>query len=255
MAKKRQVDDRDVLKFKLQALHDYISHHERKLDQFHIDLRKAVLARDPDDPGDFVNRVTGIVSDLYTADPPLSLIAADLADARAEVNDAYDASPEWAEIKGKVIESGLAEKPIEAGFDSVLAYSMMFVLGRLKALQTSGASAEDRYKFAKKLTAIMESARDVFDGALDPARHLRQQWIDAMNGRTSTRPGRRGRPKDETIARRNIKMREARDTGAYRTFKELGDAFDVSADVARKVVGWIRPKPETGFEQPQKSVK
>jgi len=255
MAKKRQVDDRDVLKFKLQALHEYISHHERKLDQFHIDLQKAALFRETRDPDDFIGRVTSILSDLYTADPPLSLIEADLTDARKEVNHAYNTSPEWAEIRGKVIESGLAERPIEARFDLVLAHTMMSVFGRLKALQTSGASTGDRNDLAGELIAIMEYARIVFDWALDPARHLRQRWIDAMKGPTSARPGSRGRPKDETVARRNPKIIEAWKTGNYRTYKELGDAFGVTAEVARKVVRSIRRKPKTGSEDTKKPVK
>ena len=261
MARKQPVEDRDVLKFKFQALQDYISHHERKLDQFQIDLGKAVVLRDRGDSGGSLDRVVESLLVLYSADPSTSLIDADLADARAEVDAAYDASPEWAEIKGHVIKSGLAEVPIEAGFDSMLTYEMTFVIDRLNKMGAGAMSAADGDELVDEVFELMRYACGVCDAALGPAQHLCRRWLDALNSRTPTpsrgsvRKARRGRPKDEGIALRNRKMQEAWLTGRYKTYTELGDAFRVAGDVARKAVRPILRKIGVDSDIPKKQVK
>ncbi len=68
--------------------------------------------------------------------------------------------------------------------------------------------------------------------------HLHIRQILDSDRRTPTRKKKkRGRPPDPVIARRDKKMLEAWQTGQYRTYAELADAFDVpSGDAARKAV-------------------
>jgi hypothetical protein len=247
MARKQPVEDRDVLTLKLGVLQDYLSYRERKLRQFQIDLQKSAVLQDARDVDGFVDRVLNTVLELYNADPPTSLIETDLADARAEVNAALMADGGWDEIKRQMVESGLAGAPTEAGFDAVLTHAAVSMIARLTELRTRAASAEGYGGLVRELLGAMESARNVFEAALDPARRLRQRWIDALNGRAaagSTRAGRRGRPKDKAVAVRNRKMYEAWKTQEYSTYATLGKEFGVTADVARKAVTSLHRKQE-----------
>ena len=48
--KKSSVESLEALKMRLDALQEYIAHHERKLDQLDADVRKfVILDSDPDD--------------------------------------------------------------------------------------------------------------------------------------------------------------------------------------------------------------
>src|SRR5258706_349097 len=49
MAEQQPAEDRDVLKRKLQVLHDYLTHYETKLNEFDTGLFKAELLRDIQD--------------------------------------------------------------------------------------------------------------------------------------------------------------------------------------------------------------
>jgi hypothetical protein len=241
---KKTVENRDVLRFKLGALNDHISHHERSLDQFRIDLDKTALFRALPGADDLVDRVMNIVSQLHKASPRKSVFEADLAVARAEVRAGKDALPEWAAVKAKAIRSGLAEVPIEEGFELVLSYAMTNVLERLNGLRASGALVEGGDGPAREWLATLKSFADLLDVALDPARHLRQRYLDALNGETGStglgvaRHKKGGRPKDEGKAWRYQKMCEAwaSNKKRYGTYAKLAEAFGCSKDTAGKEV-------------------
>lgn len=248
MAKKRPSEDRDVLKFKLQVLHDYISHHERKLAQFEIDLHNAVMLRDPEDTGGFARRVKEIVLDLYTAEPPKSLIEADLVNARAEVNTAVNASPEWAKFKQEAIKLGRAAKPKETGFDEILAYARVNVFRRWDKLQTSGLWETDSEAFVKVFLEITNGFQVLYSTTLEPAKHLRQKWIDMLGGQPMKTPfgdpgpNQRGRKIDPKVKQRNKKIAEAWETKEYSNYKQLATKFGVNVDTVRKAVQAFKQK-------------
>ena len=143
MAGKQPAEDRDVLKFKLDALQEYISFHERVVDQLQVDLQKAALPIPPRDLIGFVDRVQHAVDEAYQAGPSGSAFEQDLAEARARFNDAYLTAPEWAEAKSAMIEAGIDAGAIASGFYSTLSQILGCWIQRMDRVRARVRSTDD----------------------------------------------------------------------------------------------------------------
>lgn len=246
MARKPSAENRDVLKIKFDALQGYLSHHERKLDQLRIDVEKASILSGPGDGLGLLDRILTAVSELHLADPPASLIEADLAEARARVEAEYRTSPEWAEGKQRLIEAGFNRAAVEAGFGPMLGEVSGHCLRAIQDLREKTAPTGLSESLAVRLGELVRSATNPMALNLLPARQLRERWLDQLNGRAPGSGRKPGRPKNPETLRRDRQMFEAWETGKYRTWGDLGNAFGVSADVARKAVLRERDRRKRG---------
>jgi hypothetical protein len=242
MARKQPVEDRDVLKFKLGSLQEYISFRERVLDQLKVDLQKAALSIPRRDLIGFVDRVQHAVNEAYQAFPSGSAFEQDLTEARAQFDDDYLTAPEWAETKSTLIEAGFDAEKIESGFDSTLTHLLEFLNEWMKQLREWVRSTKDWGGLEAVLGEIVAAVDTLLQFALKPANQLRQHYLNLLDGQVSLmkqragRSKRRGRKKNPDVARRNEEMFTAWKTNNFNTFIELAKEFGCSPDVARKAI-------------------
>jgi hypothetical protein len=242
MARKQPAEDRDVLKFNLGVLHDHITHHERVLEQLHIDLTKAPLSILRRDCDGFVDRMLDAVDKLYQPAPSLSALEQDLAEARARFNDAFLTTPEWAEAKSALIEIGFDAGAIETGFDSTLKHILEYCNEWMKRLRKRVRSTEESGGLEADLGKLVALVGMVLDFALEPAKHLRQHYLDLLGGRVSStkqgagRSKRGGRKKDPDVVNRNKKILTAWRIKKFPPYAQLAKEFGCSAEVVRKVI-------------------
>jgi hypothetical protein len=248
MARKQPAEDKDVLKFKLDALQEYISFRERKLDQLQVDVEKAALPIPPHDLDGFFDRVLDAIREAPQAFPSGSAIEQDLAEARDRFNDTYLTAPVWSETKSALIEAGFDAEAIEKGFDSTLSHIVVFWCERMDRLRERVRSTEDRVGPEVLLGEMISAIGELFQSALEPAKHLRQYWLDLLGGRVSSaeqgagRSKRRGREKDPKVVERNQAIFEDWQTGIYLSYAELAPKHRCSAEVVRKAVAAKRPR-------------
>jgi hypothetical protein len=246
MARKQPAEDRDVLKFKLDVLHDHITHHERVLEQLQIDLTKAPLSILRRDADGYVDRVLDAVDKLYQPTPSLSALEQDLAEARAWFNGFYLTTPEWEETKSALIEIGFDAGAIESGFDSTLTHILETWNERMNRLRERVSSTEDWGGLEADLGKRVALIGMLLEFALAPAKHLRQHWLDLLSGRVSSakqkagRSKRGGRTKDPNVLKRNQAIFEAWQTGNFLTHAELAREFKCRPDVVRKAIKAMR---------------
>jgi hypothetical protein len=246
MARKQPAEDRDVLKFKLDVLHDHITHHERVLEQLETDLTKAPLSILRPDSDGFVDCVVDAVDKLYQPAPSLSALEQDLAEARAWFNGAYLTTPEWAEAKSALSEIGFDAGAIESGFDSTLTHILEVWNERMNRLRKRVRSTEHWGGLEADLGKTVALIGMLLEFALAPAKHLRQHWLDLLGGRVSSaklgaaRPKRRGPKKDPDVADRNKKMFTAWRRKKFPPYAQLAEEFGCSVEVVRKVITAMR---------------
>jgi hypothetical protein len=242
MARKQPTEDRDVLKFKLGALHDHITHHERVLEQLQIDLQKAPLSISPRDLDGFVDRVLDALDKLYQPAPSVSALEQDLAEARARFNGAYLTAPEWVERKSALIAAGFDAGAIASGFDSTLSQILGYWIEILNRLRTRVRLTEDWDGLEAVLGEMVAAVGMLLQFALEPAKDLRQHWLNLLGGRVSSaeqragRSKRRGRKKDPDVADRNKKMFMSWLTKKFPPYAQLAKEFGCSVEVVRKVI-------------------
>jgi hypothetical protein len=238
--RKNPEESREALMFRLDALEKYISHHEQKLDQFEIALRRIEIlqiGQIPCETSDLLNYLIKELANLWSADPRKTHFENELAEARASINAEHDNSDEYAEVKSKLIEAGFRYGSEGPTLDFVLtsvAGDIIKELGSIGNQITTGGQTES---LQDRLRALMDRARQLFDCALEPARFLRQQWIDRLNGLPENRPRKkRGRPKDPSVAARDRRIFEVWSMRNNLKYAELTKEFGCSEDTIRKAV-------------------
>jgi hypothetical protein len=246
MTRKQPAEDRDVLKFKLDAVQEYISFRERVLDQLQVDLQKAALSIPPRDLIGFVDRVQHAVDEAYQVLPSGSAFEQDLAEARARFNDAYVTASECAETKSALISAGFDAGAIASGFDSTLSHILGYWVERMGRLREWVRSTEDWVGLEAELGEMIRAVGMLLKCALEPAIHLREHWLNLLDGRVSSaeqqagRSKKRGAKKDPHVAARNKKIITAWRTGEFPPYAQLGKEFGCSAEVVRKVIADMR---------------
>jgi hypothetical protein len=112
----------------------------------------------------------------------------------------------------------------------------------MKRLRKRVRSTEDSGGLEADLGKIVALVGMVLDFALEPAKHLRQHWLDLLGGRVSSaeqgarRSKRRGRKKDPDVTDRNKKIFTAWRTKRFPPHAQLAKEFGCSVEVVRKAI-------------------
>jgi hypothetical protein len=232
---------RGTLQFRLDVLQSYIQEVERTIDQLRIDMEKADLLHNPGDFGDFAVRTHAAVEKCCTALPRKDLIERDLLESRAELNQSYSKLPMWEDVKRDALALGVPLGDETAGFDGLLTNASVSVIRRLRDLASRADSGDGSTDHIEELARIMKGFWMVFDEALEPARHLRNQWLKELDDggdttRRKTTRQKRGRPKDPEVTERDHQIWTRWQTNQYKNYQDLAKEFKCSKDTVRKAI-------------------
>jgi hypothetical protein len=242
MTRKRKVVHHESLRVRLAALEAYIVHHELKLDQFKIELEKAIHHHPREGIGGLVGRLENALDDLWASDPRKSLVESDLADARMAFNRAVSNMEEHAALKVKLLETGYSEEHSNRLLDFALSGKAVYIITELNNLALLAEAGDGSEDLSTKLTELMLQVFTMLDAALIPARYLRTHWLNILDGNGGATeigvrlPKKRGRRKDPAIKTRDEKIRRKWKTGTYKTYRELGDEMGCTKEIVRKAV-------------------
>jgi hypothetical protein len=259
--KSRSVNSRESLKVRLDALRQYIVYREHIIDQLTIDLQKIVMFESSrEDLVAFSESIVAALSRVWVPDPRSTLFEKELQESRAELNAEYLASPECTQIQERFLAAGRVRREDKVDFDFLLSVMYRDIYDRhqdvAQALAQLTELPENPRAYKSVVIKIMDDLRSLLDVALDPARKLRERWLevidrplDARTIRSPKRKAKRGRPRNPDITKRDIQMYQLRESRKL-TFPELGRMFNVKPETARKGVDRVRRRNKAGQSKP-----
>ncbi len=212
MPKKKTQDDIVVLRHKFAEISDVVSTVERWIDEIWATVFTWYSTYEPGSAARFLQAFKLALKKALEVRRTSSLVDEDVQTCKRELGKSYEA-----DVRSQGERIGQALKTIE----------------QVK---------EDDAQLAEAVLGLGVATIGVMELGIAPARKARTNLIAGLRlAQPKTRSrGRRGRPPDPEVAKRNKRMREAWSTGCYRTYEELGTAFRTGKDTARRVAKGVR---------------
>lgn len=247
MRSKQPVETREVTAVKLDAASRYVTSLEQIISRITLGMIKSEALHGDRDLLTLTNELLGISCSL--AQPTSPKPEMDDKEEKASAN-LVEQAMELTKYNLEAMELSSSPTLIAEDLDQIIAELgpdfMKAKEDSLKSFALCHAVVIHEQRGAGRLDvqayAVLEMTKRalaLYELQLDAAKKLGEALIERLNHvpvEPGKKPTRKGRPRDPKVADRNKKMMEAWESGLHKTYADLGRAFGVKEDVARKAV-------------------